>query len=428
MKISQARTAAFDVLLRIETDNAFSSILLPKYEEKLPEKDKGLCHELVLGVLRRQIYLDRLIDQFAAKPKFDPEVRIALRMGAFQLLFLERIPAYSSINESVNLVQRAKKSSAKGIVNAILRRIQREPVEFAFTDEIERISVKTSHPRWLIEKWFGQIGAAQTEQLAQANNVVGSSAFRLTEKSKKTGMVPSPEWRKSEFVEACYFADRIDSHLLRLAEAGDIYFQDEASQMVAATLTLPAGSRFLDVCASPGGKTTLIGMRNPDLRSLTAGDLHWRRVTLLKANCERQEAPVSVVQYDAEDGLPFADESFDAVLIDAPCSGTGTIRHNPEIRYSLKLEDFDDLARKQLRILESASKLVKLGGRIYYSTCSMEIEENEQVISQFLGDNSQFSKVCAPLDDRFRTSERFARTFPNRDNMDGFFLAVLERS
>ena len=243
MKISPARTAAFDVLLRIETDNAFSSILLPKYEETLSEKDRSLCHELVLGVLRRQIYLDRLIDQFAAKPKFDPEVRIALRIGAYQLLFLEKIPAYSAINESVNLVQRAKKSSAKNLANAILRRIQRETVEFVFSDETERISVETSHPRWLVEKWLGQIGAAETEQLAKANNAMGPSAFRLTQKSIERGMIPSPEWRTSEFVEGCYFADRIDSDLLKAADASGIYFQDEASQMVAAAVKLPPNSR-----------------------------------------------------------------------------------------------------------------------------------------------------------------------------------------
>src|SRR5215467_15208500 len=142
MSISPARMAAFDVLYRIEADQAFSSVLLPQFESSLSVKDRALCHEIVLGILRRQIYLDKIIDQFAAKPKIDLEVRLALRIGAFQLLFLDKIPAYSAINESVNLVQRAKKSSAKGMVNAVLRRAQRELVSPTYKDEVERISVE----------------------------------------------------------------------------------------------------------------------------------------------------------------------------------------------------------------------------------------------------------------------------------------------
>jgi 16S rRNA (cytosine967-C5)-methyltransferase len=427
MNVSPARTAAFDVLYRIETDNAFSSVLLPQYEEKLSIKDKALCHEIVLGVLRRQIYLDRLIDRFAAKPKIDIEVRLALRIGIFQLLYLDKVPPYSAVNESVNLASRAKKSSAKGMVNAVLRRVQREQVDIIYQNDIERISVETSHPQWLVQKWNAEFGLSETEKLTLSNNCIPPAAFRLTKSSRNKGLKAANRWRESEFVTGCFFADRIDLNLLRLAETGDVYFQDEASQMVASSVALEPNATFLDVCAAPGGKTTLIASRTDQGNLLAAGDLHWHRVKLLKDNCERQGVRASVVQYDAESELPFAEESFDAVLIDAPCSGTGTIRHNPEIRYSLEPEDFDELSVKQLRILETASKTVRPGGRIYYSTCSMEIEENERVISRFLEGNGEFKMSEPNVGRRFRTEEGFGRTFPHRDNMDGFFLAVLTR-
>ena len=182
MSISPARKAAFDILLKIERDNAFSSVLLPQYEAGLNEKDRGLCHEIVLGVLRRKLFLDRLIDQRAKDRKLDTEVRTAIRIGLFQLLYLDRVPAYSSVNESVELTRRAKKTSAAGFVNALLRGFQRQMPVPVFTDEIDRISIETSHPRWLIEKWIGQFGLERARNIAEANNETPRLSFRLTKK------------------------------------------------------------------------------------------------------------------------------------------------------------------------------------------------------------------------------------------------------
>jgi len=160
MNISPARIAAFEILAKIETEKAFSSVLLPIYEEKLEAKDRALCHEITLGTLRKQIYLDRVIERLTNGKKLDAVVRVILRSAIYQLGFLDKIPAHAAINDAVNLVQKAKKTSAKGLVNASLRRYQREKIELSFTDEIERISVETSHPRWLIERWNNQFGAA----------------------------------------------------------------------------------------------------------------------------------------------------------------------------------------------------------------------------------------------------------------------------
>jgi 16S rRNA (cytosine967-C5)-methyltransferase len=417
MKISPARLAAFEILLRIEIDRAFSSVLLPAFEERLSPADRGLCHELVLGVLRRQLYLDKIIESLAGAKKLDPEVRIALRLGAYQLLYLDKVPAYSALNESVSLVQKAKKTSAKGFVNAILRRVSEKAPALSFADEIERISVETSHPRWLVEKWTGEFGADDAEAIASANNIIPQTAFRVTSD------VPLGGVEKSEFVDGCFIASSMTRELLEKAERDEVYFQDEASQMVGQAVATELGNTFLDVCAAPGGKTTQTAQSNKSAM-IVAGDVYKARVEHLRESCRRQGVgSVNVVQYDATTDLPFADESFDTVFVDAPCTGTGTIRRNPEIRYFLKTEDFDELPRKQLAILKTASKLVTPGGRLVYSTCSLEIEENELVVDKFSSGATTFEKAVPAVPERFITIDGFGRTFPHRDSMDGFFIA-----
>lgn len=425
MKVSLARVAAFDILRRIDSERAFTSVLLPIYEEKLAANDRALTHELVLGVLRRQMYLDRVIDQLAHGRKLDIEVRIALRLGAYQLLSLSKVPAYSAINESVNIVQRAKKSSARGLVNAILRRISEGKFAVEYADGIERIAVETSHPRWLIEKWSVQFGSSEAEELAKSNNAVPRMAFRRT---ARTGELEADTtWTKSEYVEGCYIARSLTAQLRTLADNAEVYFQDEASQIVARAVVASGGGRVLDVCAAPGGKTTQIA-RDLEKASITAGDFRTSRIVVLRAACVRQGAGyVNVVQYDAETALPFAESSFDTVLVDAPCTGTGTIRHNPEIRYFLDPGDPAELSKKQLAILTNASKVVKPGGRLIYSTCSLETEEDEQVCDRFQNTVAGFARAEPKVAPRFRTEQGFARTFPHRDGMDGFFIAEFDR-
>lgn len=430
MKISPARIAAFEILTKIENEKAFSSILLANYEQNLSLKDRGLCHEITLGVLRKLFYIDRIIEKFTTARKLDRAVKIALRIGLYQILFLDKIPAYSAINESVNLAQRAKKTSAKGLVNAILRRATREKIELEFSDEIEKVSMETSHPRWLIEKWIEQFGFGETEKLARANNEISGIAFRLTAKISLENFKFDEKFKKSDLVENCFIAERFDADLLRLAKSGEVYVQDEASQAVAASVELKENENFLDVCAAPGSKTTCVAGKKLKAKRhlIVAGDLYSHRVKTLRENCRKQAVDfVNIVQYDAEESLPFADESFDWILLDAPCSGTGTIRHNPEIRYFLQKNDFGELSGKQLKLLENASKLVKQGGFLVYSTCSLEREENEKVIEKFLDANSHFEKTVPRVSEKILTPENFGRTFPQTHNSDGFFIAAMRR-
>lgn len=436
MKIAPARIAAFEILWKIEREKSFSSVLLPIYESKLQAKDRALCHALTLGVLRKQIYLDRLIERLTNGKKLDSAITIVLRVGLYQLLFLNKIPAHAAINDAVNLAQAAKKTSAKGLVNAALRRFTREtPIELKFQDEIERIAVVTSHPRWLFERWIEQFGFEAAQNLAEENNKTPHSVFRLTNKSdentveilKKLGA----EIVESETVENAWKIYGTGEMLRLYADEGKIYFQDEGSQLVGQAVNLKEGESFLDVCAAPGSKATYVAIKNAKLKIknlIVAGDFYEHRIRTLQANCLKQGANfVKIVRYDAEKSLPFAETSFDAVLVDAPCSGTGTIRHNPEIRYFLRESDFGELSVKQLAILQNASKLVKPSGRLIYSTCSLEREENEAVAEKFLRENAAFEKIKPAKMERFITEAGFARTFPPTHQTDGFFVAAFEK-
>lgn len=405
----------------------FSSVLLPAVESELRNIDRGLCHELVLGVLRRQLPLDRQIDFFARGKKLDAEVRIALRLGIYQLRYLDRVPAYSAINDSVDLTGRAGKASAKGLVNAILRRAMRETPELEFSDEIDRISVETSHPRWLIEKWVKDFGPQDAGAIAETNNDVPDIAYRMLGQANEQVKKLIEASRKSAFAEGCFIASKGDANVVELSAAGKIYLQDEASQMVPSIVKMPSNGSFLDVCAAPGGKTGIIAAAISAV-TLVAGDLIWQRVEFLRQNLAQQDiGDVNILQYDAVLSLPFAAETFDTILVDAPCSGTGTIRHNPEIRYFLQPEDFDLLSRKQLSILTNASKLLKKEGLLIYSTCSIEKEENEVVCESFLAEHHAFHTEQPNVPSRFLTADGYARTWPHRDGMDGFFIAAFRK-
>lgn len=431
MKLSPARKAAFEILYKIETENRYSSTLLASYEIKLTSLDRGLCHEIVLGVLRQQLLLDRYIEVLTKGKKLDIEVRIVLRAGLFQLYSLDRVPDHAVVNESVTLTQIARKSSARGLVNAVLRSaISRKP-ELNFEEDLERISIETSHPKWLIEKWLKDRPADDVEKLAWVNNEPPPVSFRKTIRGKDVGLPAGVV--ESSTVPGCFTSRSFSKELRELSDRGEIYFQDEASQMVASAIEILPGERFLDVCASPGGKTTAVAYRSASVSSKTrptilAGDVSWRRVRLLNETCEKQGAGmVHIAQYDATKPLPFANEVFDHVLVDAPCTGTGTIRHNPEIRYLVRPDDFLRMQAIQRTILINASKLVRPGGSLTYSTCSLEPEENEDVCRSFLSETSGWENLVPKLPGKFLTDEGYARTFPHRDGLDGFFIATFRR-
>jgi len=428
MKISPARKAAFQILKKIELEGGLSAVLLAGAEEKLDGADKGLCHALVLGVLRQQIFLDRMIDIAARGKKIDREIRIILRLGLFQLKFLERVPDHAAINESVELARFARKHSAAGFVNAILRRLSREMPLLEFANESERLSVETSHPVELLERWSNQFGAEHAANIARANNEVPKLAFRLTPKTNESvigTLVSDGAVVPSELVEGAFVA--VGNGSLREYEAdGQIYFQDEASQLVAAIASGFVKNRFLDLCAAPGSKTTAVAMAAPTT-NIAAGDSSVNRTKTLVELLKKQGTNnVFVVRYDAEMPLPF-DAAFDTILVDAPCSGTGTIRHNPEIRYRVKVDELDRLRARQLKMLKNAAECLTPNGHLIYSTCSLEREENEDVVAEFLEGTDLFEIEWIDGLDRFIRDDGTLRTYPDRDGVDGFFAVVLKR-
>jgi 16S rRNA (cytosine967-C5)-methyltransferase len=445
--VSAARGAAFEVLRRVEEEGAFASVLLASATGELRADDRALCYELVLGCLRRQLWLDKLIEHYAKRDagRLDAPVRRALRLGLYQLRFLTRIPQSAAVNESVNLAHEARLRSAANFINAVLRRATREPdydPAAQAASELERLSIATSHPAWLVERWIKFFGAGEVESFAHANNLTPPVAFRVNSLGVNAEEVMSRlraanvEAQPSRIAPGAWRIEGTGggaaSSLLRaLVGEGAIYMQDEASQLVAHVLGARAGERVLDVCAAPGSKTTHIAALSNDGAFVVAGDIYAHRLRTLGESAARQNlSNVRLIAYDAEKSpLPFAAGAFRRVLVDAPCTGTGTLRHNPEIRWRITPADVAELAARQRRILAHAARAVGTGGQLVYSTCSVEPEENEEVVTAFLETHPAF-KLIRPdvVPEHLLTKAGAARTWPQRDDTDGFFVAAFKSS
>ena len=435
--VSPARWEAFEILRKVEA-GAFSSILLAEEKSHLKDSDRALCHELVLGTLRWQLTLDSLITHFSNRKieSLDRSVVIALRLGLYQLRFLTRIPASAAVNESVKLVQAARLSSARAFVNAVLRRATREP-EFDpasnASQPIEKLSIETSHPIGLLERWVEAFGFEEAGALARANNETPAVSFRIVRNVARVEdvlarlQVAGVQYEASPIVAGGYRTLKGAEILRELAANGEIYFQDEASQLVAKVVAPQARDTVLDLCAAPGGKTALIADQSESARVVASDFIAKRLATVETTLAAHKLTNVALVQLDAGDQLPFAPGIFDRVLIDAPCSGTGTLRHNPEIRWRITNNDINRLAAQQLRFLLNAAPILKSGGKLFYSTCSVEIEENETVVAKFLAASPNFRQNLISHERLQPSSTGALRTWPHRDGTDGFFIAAFEK-
>jgi len=438
--VSPARRCALDVLRRVEEDGAFASAVLATCGAELQSNDRALCHEIVLGCLRRQSWLDALLRHFAGRDpaKLDREVRRALRAGLYQLRFLKRIPASAVVNETVAHVRANGFTSAAGFANAVLRRAAREP-EFDPTenisDELERLAVATSHPVFLLERWTRFFGKEAAEAIALANNQPSPTAFRINPLHERAANVlaelaaAGAQVSVSSLVADAWRIEGATAKLRELEATGAIYLQSEASQLVAHTLDAKAGERILDACAAPGSKTAHIAALTYGRALVVAADKHLHRLRLLRRLAARQHLDTvrTVVMDSGADTLPFPNEFFHRVLVDAPCTGTGTLRHNPEIRSRITPADIARLAALQKKILSAAACAVMPGGRLVYSTCSIEPEENEEVVADFLSVRPLWKIVPDALPEFLRTETGAARTFPHTHDTDGFFVQVFER-
>ena len=358
---------------------AFSSDLLARETAALDSRDAGLAEEIALGVLRWRGAIDWIIEKLAGRPvrKLDPEVVAALRMGVYQLRWLDRIPAHAAINESVELIKRARKRSAAGFANAVLRKVNRDPVEWP--DDATRLSC----PQWLLDRWTSQYGADVARGIAEAS-------LQRPERFVRVGPGDTvPAGLEPTDVPGAYVAHDVACDRV----------QDISSQTIVPLLDLQPGQTFLDLCSAPGNKTAQ-ALETP---------VHGIAADLSAARLQQvRRVGIPLVALDATQPLPFS-RQFDRILVDAPCSGTGTLMRNPEIKWKLRPEDLTDLQGRQVAILRNALAALAPGGRLVYSTCSLEGEENEAV------------PRLAEVANVRHTQQRL----PGRDRGDGFFAAMI---
>ena len=451
--ISPARSAAFDILIRADRESSYASELLhSRTYDRLSLVDHALATELVMGVLRWRSLLDLHIAESSAQPlsKLDLEVLTALRLAIYQLHRLDRIPSRAAINESVELVKRARKRSAAPFVNAVLRKlaspVSGRPLSQSMTTAMsaDDIAASSAHPRWLIERWIQQYGIDLVRRICEYDQSVPVTTIRIRhpeaeDQIKAEGIELAP----GALLSSARRVLRGDITKSAAFRAGLCVIQDEASQLVASLVGI--GANILDCCAAPGGKTAAIADRNSGA-AIAAVDLHPHRARLLRKlltahrpATETSTRPIQVVAADART-LPFA-TNFDRVLADVPCSGTGTLARNPEIKWRLTPEDLADLQLRQVAILRSATAQVAKRGRLIYSTCSLEKEENEDVVEISLAKDPTFRIVdCRVQLEQLQhdgeliwadlpslTRGPYLRTVPGIQPCDGFFAAILEK-
>jgi 16S rRNA (cytosine967-C5)-methyltransferase len=449
MSVSPARAAAFDILLRVERESSYASDLLHSpTHERLSTPDRALATELVMGVLRWRSRLDADIGTASSQPlsKLDLEVLIALRLALYQFRWLDRIPQRAALHESVELVKRARKRSAAAFVNAVLRKLSAAPQnrEISAEDEIyspEVLAHTLAHPLWLVERWAREYGLSAAHQICQHHQSVPATAIRLRAPDAEQQLRQEGISLSSGALLAS--ARRVHGGDITKTQAfrsGQVVIQDEASQLVAALVG--HGTQILDCCAAPGSKTLAIADHNPEA-AITAVELHPHRARLLQKllhqHASLSAARIQIVTSDAQH-LPLT-QKFDRVLVDVPCSGTGTLARNPEIKWRLTLDDLAELHQRQFAILHSALAQVVPGGRLIYSTCSLEKEENENVVERALSENSSFRLLdCRSELDRLKAAGQltstdtsslargpYLRTIPGIHPCDGFFAAILEK-
>ena len=439
MSISPARAAAFEILLRVERTDAFASELLHSSRyAKLSSLDHGLATELVMGVLRWRSLLDAQIAKLSSQPlaKLDLEVLVALRIAAYQLGFLSRVPKHAAVHESVESVKQAKKQSAAGFTNAILRKMAgSEWPHRRESADADHLAAESAHPSWLVDRWVGQFGLKAAQEICAYDQAVPQTTIRFSDPGLEDELARAGIKLARGRLDTS--ARRVLSGDVTRTKAfhdGRVAIQDEGSQLVA--LLVGQGKRILDCCAAPGGKTRVLAERNPQA-SVVAVELHPHRVRLLRKLISAKN--VEIIRSDIQQLR--ADEPFDRVLADVPCSGTGTLAHNPEIKWRLKLEDLAELRPRQLAILQAAMQKVGPGGRLVYSTCSLEHEENAAVVTEALSRDNSFCLInCKTVLESLRTAGELAwedidsliegpylRTIPGLHPCHGFFAAIFEK-
>ncbi len=443
--INKAREIALKVLYKVEKEDAYSNIALNqllKENKNIDERDVGLISELVYGTITWKLTLDEIIKKYSniKLKKISIWILNILRMGIYQIIFLDKIPKSAAVNESVNLAKRYGHKSSSNFVNAILRKVSVDDYKELeeIKDDKERISKTTSMPMWIIEELLKQKNIKEVEEICKNSNLKPNTTIRINKlKTSRNNLEEKLEKRKIEYEKGSLEdflilkkAKNIEN--MDLFKKGFFTVQDEGAGLIVDILDPKEGECILDACSSPGGKTTYIAEKMKNEGEIEAWDIHEHRVKLVQNTAER--LGINIIQARTQDATKFNEElveKFDKILLDVPCLGLGVIKRKPDIKWKRKKEDIEEITKIQKDILNNCSKYLKKNGSLVYSTCSILKEENEDIIYDFLKKNSQF-EICKEKEEKYKNivifgeKEKGINLCPSKEN-DGFFICKLRK-
>lgn len=445
MNNMSARQTALQIVYKINEDGAFSNVAMDKELSKNLLKDRrdvSLVTEIVNGTIKNKLYLDHIIQQFSKQKleKLSPWVRNILRISAYQILFLDKIPESAAVNEGVNLTKKYSHQGSVKFVNAVLRNIIRKKEEIKLPkedkDPLEYLSVKYSFPKWLIEHFINLYNYENTEKMLEFFNKVPPTWIRVNnlktnvEEIEKLFSLKEIKIEKSKYVAEGYqIVDGFPVMNTEEYKKGFFSLQDETSMFAVDILDPQPGENVADVCSAPGGKTTFIAERMENKGKVKAIELYEHRLKTIEDNSKRNG--ISIVEVEVGDAREIHNkysEEFDRVLADVPCSGLGVLGKRPDLKYHADIYKLDEIVSIQEEILYSSAKILKAGGILVYSTCTLNNEENKNVVNRFLLKNPNFEKVVLPEKYKeFFDEEGNMQTLPFRDNKNGFFIVKLRK-
>ena len=433
-----ARELAIRVLSRVRATDAYLNVVLDAHLAEHPLKDSrdaGLVTELCYGTTRRQLQIDFALSKFLDRgiEQIEDKVLAALRIGVYQLFFL-RVPKHAAVSATIDALKALQLSRATGFVNAVLRKLaalEELPLP-GLSEKAAHLSVRESHPQWLVERWLRQFGEKRTEAMLVANNQPAQVVVRVnTRKITRDELLATFQ---SMGIEArSTLMSPVGIVLPSVGKVEDVYgfaeglwqVQDEAAQLVTVYAAVTDDARILDVCAAPGGKTCHMAQTG----RVTSMDLHANKLRKIEAEAKRLGLSdrISMRAHDAQKALPEDLGEFDVVVVDAPCTGLGTLRRHPELRYRRQESDVGRLAQLQRNILENAQAAVAPGGLLVYAVCSVETQEGPDQIEMFLRSHPEFTAEPPVLPEELPLMQAYLRTLPGPEGLDGFFAARLRR-
>ncbi|HEY9188583.1 MAG TPA: 16S rRNA (cytosine(967)-C(5))-methyltransferase RsmB [Ignavibacteria bacterium] len=436
------RWVSSQIISRVEnTDSYLDKLIENEFKsDNLNDKDKKLLNELTNGVIRNKLRIDWVIKQFYKGDfiKINPVIKNTLRVAIYQFLFCDKIPEYAIVNEAVESIKLAINEKQSKLVNAILRNILRQKDKISFPDpdkdRIQYLSVYHSHPDWLVKRWVDRYGYDSTEIMLVHNNKPKDTSIRINFLKTNREKVELELISKKIKFERTELSDRFltiknigELSTLELFTNGEIYVQDISAGLPVILLDPKEGERIIDFCAAPGGKTTFIAEIMKNKGEIIAIDVYDKRLKILDENSNR--LGISIIKSIAYDARTVSLDIADRVLVDAPCSGFGTLSKKPDIKWKQNWQQVEKLNQLQYEILCNASRHVKAGGVLVYSTCTIEPEENENIISKFLESHTNFEIENANnfISSTVVNEQGFIQTLPHIHNVDGSFAARLRR-